>query len=645
MAVKTNKKIMDSPEVLKKKAEELEKELENKIIISVCSGTGCKALSSENLFSTLQKEIEKRSNKDAKKIILKKTGCHGYCERGPIIVIQPQGICYLGVIEKDIPEIVEKTLNRGIVTSLLYNDGKGNTVKNESEIPFYKYQQRIILSNNSKIDPESIEDYIRVGGYQALAKALKEMTSDEVLKEVKNSNLRGRGGGGFPAGIKWETTKNTPSDQKYVVVNADEGDPGAYMDRAILEGNPHGVLEGLIIGAYAIGASRGYIYVRQEYPQAVKNIKTAIEQAGKYGLLGNNILGSGFNFDVMVHRGAGAFVSGESSALMAAIEGTVGEPRLKYIRTAVSGLWRKPTNLNNVETWANVPYIIKNGADWFTGIGTRKSPGTKIFSLVGKVNNTGLVEVPMGISIRDIIFKIGGGIKDGRKFKAAQTGGPSGGVIPDNLIDLPVDFDELDKAGSMMGSGGMIVMDESDCMVNVAHYFLKFLADESCGKCVPCREGLRQMLYIFERIMDGKGKEEDLKLLGDLSIMMKEASMCALGATAPNIVLTTLKYFKEEYEAHIYYNMCPAKVCKSLVTYVIEEEKCAGCGSCAKVCPVNAIEGENKKPYKINTDICIKCGSCIEVCPSKYSAIVKRTGIAEKVMAEKKEVRDGMEVT
>jgi len=644
MTIKTNKKIIDSLEVLKERAGELEKELENKIIISVCSGTGCKALSSENLFSALQKEIEKRSSSDTKKIILKKTGCHGYCERGPIIVIQPQRICYLRVIEKDIPEIVEKALNGGIATSLLYNDDKGNTVKNESEIPFYKYQQRIILSNNSKIDPESIEDYIRVGGYQALAKALKDMTSDEVLKEVKNSNLRGRGGGGFPAGIKWETTKNTPSDQKYVVVNADEGDPGAYMDRAILEGNPHSVLEGLIIGAYAIGASQGYIYVRQEYPQAVKNIKTAIEQAGKYGLLGNNILGSGFNFDVKVHRGAGAFVSGESSALVAAIEGTIGEPRLKYIRTAVSGLWKKPTNLNNVETWANVPYIIKNGTDWFISIGTKKSPGTKIFSLVGKVKNTGLIEVPMGISIRDIIFKIGGGIKDGRKFKAVQTGGPSGGVIPYNLIDLPVDFDELDKAGSMMGSGGMIVMDESDCMINLAHYFLKFLADESCGKCVPCREGLRQMLYIFERIMDGKGKEEDLRLLGDLSIMMKEASMCALGATAPNIVLTTLKYFKEEYEAHIYYNMCPAKVCKSLVAYVIEEEKCTGCGSCAKVCPVNAIEGENKKPYKINTDICTKCGSCIEVCPSKYSAIVKKTGVAEKVMAEKKEVRDGMEV-
>jgi len=645
MNIKTNKKIIGSLEVLKEKARELEKELENKIIISVCSGTGCKALSSDNLFDALKKEIKKRKKEDVQKIVLKKTGCHGYCERGPIIVIQPQGVCYLGVSEKDAPEIVEKTLNGEVITSLLYSDGEGNTIKNESEIPFYKYQQRIILSNNSKIDPESIEDYIRVRGYQALAKALKEMTSDEVLNEVKKSNLRGRGGGGFPAGIKWETTKNTPADQKYVVVNADEGDPGAYMDRAVLEGNPHSVLEGLIIGAYAIGASKGYIYVRQEYPQAVKNIETAIEQAREYGFLGKNIFGSGFDFDVMVHRGAGAFVSGESSALMAAIEGNVGEPRLKYIRTAVSGLWGKPTNLNNVETWANVPYIIKNGAEWFTSIGTKKSPGTKIFSLVGKVNNTGLVEVPMGISIRDIIFKIGGGIKGGKKFKAVQTGGPSGGVIPGNLIDLPVDFNELDKAGSMMGSGGMIVMDESDCMVNVAHYFLNFLADESCGKCVPCREGLRQMLYIYERIMGGKGKEEDLKLLAELSIMMKGASMCALGATAPNIVLTTLKYFREEYEAHIYYNICPAKVCKPLVNYVIEKEKCAGCGSCAKVCPVNAIEGELKKPYKINTDICIKCGSCIEACPSKYNAIVKKTGIAEKVKAKKKEVKDGLEAT
>jgi NADH:ubiquinone oxidoreductase subunit F (NADH-binding)/Fe-S-cluster-containing hydrogenase component 2 len=495
------------------------------------------------------------------------------------------------------------------------------------------------------ISISSIEDYIRVGGYQALAKALKDMAPDEILNEVKRSNLRGRGGGGFPAGIKWDTTKNTSTDQKYVVVNADEGDPGAYMDRSLLEGNPHGVLEGLIIGAYAIGADRGYVYVRQEYPQAVKNIKTAIEQAREYGFLGKNIFGSGFDFDVIVHRGAGAFVSGESSALMSAIEGNVGEPRLKYTRTAVSGLWGKPTNLNNVETWANVPYIIKNGSEWFTGIGTKKSPGTKIFSLVGKVNNTGLVEVPMGISIRDIIFKIGGGIKEGKKFKAVQTGGPSGGVIPDDLLDLPVDFDELDKAGSMMGSGGMIVMDESDCMVNVAYYFLKFLADESCGKCVPCREGLRQMLYIYERIMRGEGEEEDLKLLGELSIMMKGASMCALGTTAPNIVLTTLKYFREEYEAHIYYNMCPAKVCKPLVAYVIDEERCGGCGSCAKVCPVDAIKGEAKKPYEINTGICIKCGSCIEACPSKYNAIIKKTGITEKVKAEKKKVKDGLEVT
>jgi len=465
-----------------------------------------------------------------------------------------------------------------------------------------------------------------------LTKALNKMTPDQVLEEVKKADLRGRGGGGFPAGTKWETTKNAPGKPKYVIVNADEGDPGAYMDRSILEGNPHSVLEGLIIGAYAIGASEGFIYVRQEYPQAVSTVLKAIDQARAYGLIGKDILGSGFDFEVKVHRGAGAFVSGESSALISAIEGKVGEPRVKYIRTAVSGLWGKPTNLNNVETWANVPHIIKNGADWFAGIGTKHNNGTKIFSLVGKVNNTGLIEVPMGITLRDIIFKIGGGIKNGKKFKAVQTGGPSGGVLPERLLDLPVDFDELDKAGSMMGSGGMIVMDESDCMVNIAHYFLKFLSDESCGKCTPCREGLRQMLYIYERIMEGKGREEDFKLLGDLSLLMKEGSLCALGSTAPNIVLTTLKYFREEYEAHIYYNMCPAKVCKPLIRYVIDEEKCSGCSSCAKVCPVNAIEGMSKKPHIINQDLCTKCGICIEVCPSKYSAIDRVTGTAEEIM-------------
>src|SRR4030042_1348414 len=625
-----------------KKADKFEKQLKGSTVISVCSGTGCKAYSSDVIYCGLQKEIEKYNNKSAKKIIIKRTGCHGYCERGPIVVIYPQEICYLGVREKNIHEIIEKTIKGEIVEHLLFKDEEGNPVIKETDIPFYKFQKRIILSNNSKIDPESIDDYIRIGGYQSLVKATSQMSPEEVLQEVKKANLRGRGGGGFPAGIKWETTREACGEPKYVIINADEGDPGAYMDRSILEGNPHSILEGIIIGAYAIGSSRGFVYVRQEYLQAVKNIVKAIEQAKEYGFLGKNILGSGFDFDMEVHRGAGAFVSGESSALTAAIEGNIGEPKLKYIRTAVSGLWGKPTNLNNVETWANVPLIIKNGADWFKSMGTKNSSGTKIFSLVGKVKNTGLVEVPMGISIRDIIYKIGGGIKNNKKFKAVQTGGPSGGVIPENLIDLPVDFDELTKAGSMMGSGGMIVMDESDCMVNIAHYFLKFLADESCGKCVPCREGLRQMIYIYERIMEGKGRVEDFKMLEDLSTILEGASLCALGNTAQNIVVTTLKYFRDEYEAHIYKHSCPALICKPLIHYTIIGDKCTGCMRCIKECPVNAISGEPKKPHIIDLDTCIKCGACIEACPERFNAIEKRTGTFKEIPVRKKVFEDAV---
>jgi NADH:ubiquinone oxidoreductase subunit F (NADH-binding)/(2Fe-2S) ferredoxin/NAD-dependent dihydropyrimidine dehydrogenase PreA subunit len=628
MSISVNNRI-DSIDILKKKAIESQSQLNNSIIISVCSGTGCKAYSSDIVFSALKKEIEKNGNsksKDGRNIILRKTGCHGYCERGPIIVIYPDEICYLGVKEENVPEIFEKTLKGELVESLLYKDN-GSTIVRESDIPFYKYQQRIILDNNSKIDPTNINDYIRTGGYQALAKALLRMTPEEVVAEIKKSNLRGRGGGGFPAGAKWETTKNAKDEPKYIIVNADEGDPGAYMDRSVLEGNPHSVIEGLIIAAYAIGSNQGFIYVRQEYPQAVENVNIAIGQAKEYGLLGENILNSGFNFNIKVHRGAGAFVSGESSALMTAIEGIVGEPRLKYIHTAVSGLWGKPTNLNNVETYANVPLIIKNGADWFTAIGTKSSTGTKIFSLVGKVKNTGLVEVPMGITLRDIIYKIGGGIIHNKKFKAVQTGGPSGGVIPEQLLDLPVDFDELTRAGSMMGSGGMIVLDESDCMVNFAHYFLKFLSDESCGKCVPCREGLRQLIYVYERIMEGNGKIEDLQLLEDLAMVLEGASLCALGTTAPNIVLTTLKYFRDEYEAHIYNHSCPAMVCKPLINYLIIADKCTGCLLCKKACPVGAISGEAKKPHEIKQSICIKCGACLDACPQKFSAVEKKTGL------------------
>ncbi len=627
---------------LEQKANKFEKQLESSTVISICSGTGCKAYSSDDVYSGLQREIKK--NKAEGKIILKRTGCHGYCERGPIVVIYPQGTCYLGVTEKDIPEIVGKTIKGEVAESLVYKDEDGKPIFKESDIPFYKFQKRVVLSNNSKIDPKSIDDYIRIGGYQSLARVLEKMEPEDVIKTVKDANLRGRGGGGFPAGTKWEITRKAPGEPKYTIVNSDEGDPGAYMDRSILEGNPHSVLEGLIIGAYAVGSGKGFVFVRHEYPQTVENIRMAIKRAREYGLLGKNILDSGFDFDVEVHEGAGAFVSGEETALLRSIEGKVGEPTPKPPYPATEGLYSKPTLINNVETWANVPFIIKNGAEWFRTLGTKKSSGTKIFSLVGKVNNTGLVEVPMGVTLRDIIFKIGGGIKNGKKFKAVQTGGPSGGVIPGELLDLPIDFDELTKAGTMMGSGGMVVMDESDCMVNVTHYFLKFLADESCGKCVPCREGLRQMIYIYERIMEGKGREEDLKLLSDISMLMKEASLCALGTTAPNIVVTTLKYFREEYEAHIYYNICPAKVCRPLISYVIDKNKCAGCGSCVKACPVDAITGENKKPHSIDDKSCIKCGSCMEACPEKYSAIEKKTGIAVVEEKEKKEIRSGMNI-
>lgn len=634
MILKINNKI-NSLQDLKNLASTLSKELENKKMISLCSGTGCKAYSSDDVYIALMDELNKsaKSSVDKRKnIVIKRTGCPGFCERGPVIVIYPDETCYLNVKKEDANEIIEKTANNEIVERLLFRDSEGNIAVKESDIPFYKYQKRIILGSNSKIDPTSIVDYIRIGGYQALAKALLEMTSNEVLEEVKKSNLRGRGGGGFATGSKWETTRNATAEPKYVIVNADEGDPGAFMDRAILEGNPHSVLEGLIISAYAIGSNQGYIYVRREYPLAYANINIAIEQAKENGLLGNNILNSGFNFNIKVHSGAGAFVSGESTALMSAIEGFVGEPRLKYTHTAVSGLWEKPTNLNNVETYANIPHIINNGADWFKSIGTKNSSGTKIFSLVGKVNNTGLVEVPMGITLRDIIYKIGGGIKDGKKFKTVQTGGPSGGVIPEQLLDLPVDFDELYKAGSMMGSGGMIVMNESDCMVNIASYFINFLADESCGKCVPCREGLRQMTYIYERIISGNGRVEDLKMLEDISVLLEGASLCALGRTAQNIVITTLKYFRDEYEAHIHNNSCPALICKPLIYYRILPDKCTGCMLCVKSCPVSAISGKPKKSHIIDQSICTKCGVCMETCPVKFSAIIKKTGKNEEFL-------------
>jgi NADH:ubiquinone oxidoreductase subunit F (NADH-binding)/(2Fe-2S) ferredoxin/ferredoxin len=598
----------------------------NRPCITLCSGSACHASGSAEVAASLEEEIAKQGLSD--EVDIRRTGCHGYCERGPIIVIHPDDICYFQITPSDVPEIIAETIKeKRVVERLLYTDPETDEkIVHESEIPFYKHQKRIVFGSNGSIDPKSIDDYLAIGGYSALAKVLFEMTPEQVLEEVKKSNLRGRGGGGFPAGRKWEGSRNAPDETKYVIVNADEGDPGAYMDRSLLEGNPHSVLEGLIIGAYAIGAHEGYIYVRQEYPLAVENVFVAIGQAEEYGLLGKNILGSGFDFKIIVHQGAGAFVCGESTALMTALEGRVGEPRPKYIRSNIKGLWNKPSVLNNVETWANVPLIINNGADWFTQFGTEGSKGTKIFSLVGKITNTGLVEVPMGMTLRDIIFKIGGGILGGKKFKAVQTGGPSGGCIPEELLDLEVGFDELSKAGSMMGSGGMIVMDEDTCMVDVAKYFLTFLIDESCGKCVPCREGMRQMLAILTDITQGRGKEGDLETLEELAGVTKEASLCALGGSAPNPFLSTIRYFREEYEAHIKEKRCPAYVCKDLISFYIDPEKCQACLNCLRKCPAEAVIGAKKTIHVIDQTKCTKCGTCFEVCPPRFGAVRKISG-------------------
>ena len=617
---------LNSDTGLKKKRQEILARRDGIRTVSVTNGTDGRTRGSQSLVQAFVDEIEKQGL--TVKLMVKSTACHGFCENEPEVLILPEEICYLRVKPDDVPEIISGTLVEGkVIDRLLYEDSDGQKIVHEGDIPFYQHQSRTVFGNNRFIDPKNIEDYIALGGYRALAKALSEMTPESVLDEVKKANLRGRGGGGFPAGIKWETTRNAPGDIKYVIVNADEGDPGAYMDRSLLEGNPHSVLEGLIIGAYAIGSEQGFVYVRQEYPLAVENLNIALKQARDYGLLGSNILGSGFDFDVIVHQGAGAFVSGESSALMTAIEGRVGEPRPKYIRTAVSGIWERPSNLNNVETWATVPLIINNGADWFQSIGTERSKGTKIFSLVGKVNNTGLVEVPMGMTLREIIYNIGGGIRDGRKFKAVQTGGPSGGVIPESLLDTPVDFDELSKAGSMMGSGGMIVMDDTTCMVDIARYFLNFLASESCGKCVPCREGIYQMLKILNRICAGEGRERDIELLEEIAEVVQMSALCALGQTAPNPVLSTIRYFRDEYEAHIREKRCPAGVCKALISYYIQPEKCQGCMICLRNCPVGAITGGKKQVHVIDQDVCTKCGTCLEVCPPRFGAVTKLSGM------------------
>ena len=620
--VVTSLRMIRSPEELERVREEVRKRRSSVArSVRVCIGTGCAAKGSRKLYELFYEAVEKSGAEV--EVEAKCVGCHGFCERGPIVVIQPENIFYQGVEEPDVGEIFRETVIGGrVVERLLYEDpGTGKKARTEEEISFYRVQERIVLAGNGSIDPTDIEDYLCMGGYGALAKALNEMGPEEIISEVEKSGLRGRGGGGFPTARKWRSCREAEGDMKYVICNGDEGDPGAFMDRSIMEGNPHSVIEGMIIGAYAIGAAQGYLYVRNEYPLAVEHLRRAIGQTREMGFLGEGILGSSFSFDIRINRGGGAFVCGESTALMASLEGLAGEPRAKYVHTVEHGLHDRPTNLNNVETWANIPAIINRGGEWFGSIGTEGSKGTKVFSLVGKIVNTGLVEVPMGMTLRQIVNEIGGGVKGGKAFKAVQTGGPSGGCIPAEHLDARVDFDELTKLGSMMGSGGMIVMDEDTCMVNIAKYFLGFLKDESCGKCTPCREGIPQMLYILERITKGEGEEGDLTKLEVLGQLLYEASLCALGKTAANPVLSTIRYFRGEYEEHIAERRCPAKECRGLFYYDITAEVCTGCGICRKNCPVDAITGERKSPHLIDQEQCTKCGTCLDKCP--FTAIAK----------------------
>lgn len=592
--------------------------------VIVCHGTGCLANGSPKVSEALRKTIAKAGFQAKVMPGIKTTGCHGFCSRGPLVIVKPYGLFYQRVKAGDAEEIVNTTLLKGEpVERLLYKDPKTKEpIALEKEIPFYKFQQRVVLRNIGKVDPMDIRDTIAAGGYQALARAMTSLTPDEVIAQVEKSGLRGRGGAGFPTGRKWRsavTAIKKKGGPVYVVCNGDEGDPGAFMDRTIMEGDPHAVLEGMIIGAYALGCHQGYIYVRAEYPIAIKHLIIAMDQARSLGLLGQNILGTGFDFDIQINRGAGAFVCGESTALFTSLEGRAGEPRPKYVRSVEEGLWGKPTVLNNVESWANVPVIIEKGADWYAGIGVPTSTGTKVFSLVGKVNNVGLVEVPMGIPLVKIIEEIGGGVPGGKPFKAVQTGGPSGGCIPYALKDVAVDFDSLTKAGSMMGSGGMIVMDRRDCVVDVARYFLKFLEEESCGKCLPCRLGVTRMREMLDTFSKGQGSKQDLEDLMSLAQAIQDGSLCALGGSAPNPVLTTVKYFREEYLAHIEQQRCPAGVCKDLITYQIDPEKCNGCMLCARNCPQKCIQGEKKKPHRIETEKCIRCGICLDNC--KFEAV------------------------
>ena len=590
--------------------------------VLVCGGTGCTSSNSAAIIEALETQIAEKGLSEEIKVI--KTGCFGLCALGPIMIVYPEGSFYSQVKVEDIPEIVEEHLLKGrIVTRLLYDETvTPDEIKSLNDTTFYAKQHRVALRNCGVIDPENIDEYIAYDGYQALAKCLTEYTPEQVIQVIKDSGLRGRGGGGFPTGLKWSFTAANAADQKYVVCNADEGDPGAFMDRSVLEGDPHCIIEAMAICGYATGATEGYVYVRAEYPIAVNRLQIAIDQAKEYGLLGKNIFDSGFDFDLHIRLGAGAFVCGEETALMTSIEGNRGEPRPRPPYPAVKGLFGKPTTENNVETFANIPQIILKGAEWFASMGTEKSKGTKVFALGGKINNTGLVEVPMGTTLREVIDEIGGGIPNGKKFKAAQTGGPSGGCIPASLMDTPIDYDNLTAIGCMMGSGGLIVMDEDNCMVDIAKFFLDFTVDESCGKCTPCRIGTKRLREMLEKITDGKATLKDLDELEELCYYIKENSLCGLGQTAPNPVLATLKFFRDEYVAHVVDKTCPAGVCKKLVKYEIVADACKGCTLCARKCPVGAISGSVKNPHTIDTNKCIKCGVCIDSC--KFGAIIKK---------------------
>ena len=592
--------------------------------VIVCYGTGCLAAGAAKVEQAFKKVLAKGGLNIKVKPLLKATGCRGFCSRGPLVVIQPEGIFYQKVGVEDVEEVIEKTLRGGeIIERLTYQDPQsGEFIPKEKDIPFYQLQHRLVLNRIGSVDPTDIRDTIAAGGYQSLARALMSMTPDDVLNQVEKSGLRGRGGAGFPTGRKWRSAlraKEKKNQPVYVVCNGDEGDPGAFMDCMVMEGDPHAVLEGMILGAYALRSNQGYIYVRAEYPIAIKHLNLAMDQARALGLLGENILGTDFSFDIQINRGAGAFVCGESTALFASLEGKAGEPKPKYIRSVEEGLWGRPTVLNNVETWANIPMIIEKGGDWYAGLGVPHSTGTKVFSLVGKVNNVGLVEVPMGIPLSKIVEEIGGGVPGGEPFKAVQTGGPSGGCIPYSLKDVAVDYDSLTKAGSMMGSGGMIVMDHRDCVVDIARYFLRFLEEESCGKCMPCRLGLTRMREMLDAFSRGQGSEQDLEDLNSLAQAIKDGSLCALGGSAPNPVLTTIRYFRDEYLAHILEKRCPAGVCKALITYEIDGDKCTGCMACARNCPQVCITGEKKKPHVIDESHCIRCGVCLESC--KFDAV------------------------